>query len=213
MLRNPGVRVVRKRSARSEISAGGRTRGARRGSGGEPVALTGSPGVGKSTVALRLRPRWSVIEVGDLAVASGCGRRAGRGVEVDLQRLRKKFRALHRVRPYDVYVGHLAHLLPIRDVVVLRCRPVELGDRLTRSRRGSRQDRHDNVVSEAIDLVLREALSPRRRVWEIDTTGRPASIVATEVNRRIARRGPSRVGSIDWLADPEVTDYLLDPAP
>lgn len=67
--------------------------------------------------------------------------------------------------------------------------------------------------SEAIDLVLREAIGPGRRVWEVDTTGRSPRQVASEVRRRLRRRGPSSYGHVRWLADPTVTDYLLDAGP
>jgi adenylate kinase len=177
------------------------------------IALTGTPGVGKSSVASRLTRSLTVVEVGDLAVTAGLGRRVSGTISVDLRRLQQRFAALRRRDPYDVYVGHLAHLLPIRDVIVLRCQPVELSRRLRHARRGTRSDRDDNVVSEAIDLVLREAVAPGRRVWEIDTTGRTPTEIAEEVARRISRRGPSRFGTVDWLADPQVTDYLLDRTP
>jgi broad-specificity NMP kinase len=155
-------------------------------------------------------PRFSVIEVGELAVRSGCGVRVRGGVEVDLNRLQREFARLHRNRPHDLYVGHLAHLLPIRDAIVLRCHPVELAQRLARARRGSPSERAENAAAEAIDLVLREALRLGRRVWEVDTSGRSPTAVAQEVARRWRRRGPPRFGTVDWLADPSVTDYLLD---
>lgn len=178
-----------------------------------PVALTGTPGSGKSSVAALLRPRFSVVEVAELAVRAGLGRRQGGSIIVDLPQLQHRFPGLHRAHPHQVYVGHLAHLLPIRDIVVLRCNPVVLAQRLRRLRRGSARDRDANVVSEAIDLVLREALGPGRRVWEVDTTGRSPEEVAREVRLRIRKRGPSVYGRVRWLTDPRVTDYLLDTAP
>lgn len=164
-------------------------------------------------MAALLRAEFSVIEIGDLAVSAGLGRRRARSVLVDLSELQRRFGRLHRGCPYEVYVGHLAHLLPIRDVVVLRCNPVVLAERLRRARRGSVRDRSDNVVSEAIDLVLREAVGPGRRVWEVDTTGRSPTQVAREVRLRLRRRGRSEYGRLRWLADRRVTDYLLDAAP
>jgi adenylate kinase len=134
-------------------------------------------------------------------------------VNVDLVRLQRRFRALRAGRPYDIYVGHLAHLLPIRDVVVLRCHPLELRRRLERGRRGRPADRDANAVAEAIDVVLREALVLGRRVWEVDTTGRSPTEVAALVERRLTHRGPTRRAGVDWLADPRVTAYLLDRAP
>ncbi len=172
------------------------------------AALTGTPGTGKSAVARRLASRCSWLEVGDLALTEGAGRRRGATVEVDLPRLRARLRAS---RPrVDLLVGHLAHLLPVRDVVVLRCHPVDLERRLRRARRGSARDRRENAVAEATDVVLMEAVRPGRRVWEIDTTDRTVKDVANEVLRRLRRRGRPQYGSVDWLKDPSVTEHLLD---
>jgi adenylate kinase len=178
-----------------------------------PVALTGTPGTGKSRVAAALAPSLRSIEVGELAMTWGFARPLGRGVEVDLPRLQEAVRRRRARLPYDLVVGHLAHLLPLRDVLVLRCQPEELARRLRSARRGSRADRQANYVSEALDTVLREAIGPGRRVWEVDTTGRTVTEVADMVTRRMRERGPSDYGQVDWLSDPSVTAHLLDPGP
>jgi len=186
-------------------------RGRRASRRARPVALTGTPGVGKSAVAGVLAPRWTVVEVADLALRTGTGRRTRRGVLVDLDRLRAALRRDPAAGgPADVVVGHLAHLLPVREAIVLRCHPLALGRRLARARRGTRRDRAENVVSEALDLVLVEALGERLPVFEVDTTGRHVAEVALEVDRHLRRGGPPRHGRVRWLADPAVTAHLLD---
>ena len=176
-----------------------------------PVALSGTPGVGKSSVARALAPPLTSVEVGELALRCSAGRKIREGIEVDLDRLAGLLRR-RSLRPrVDLLVGHVAHLLPVRDVIVLRCRPIELARRLERAHRGTARERRTNAVAEALDIVLVEALRPGRRVWEIDTTGRRVDEVAREVARRVRRRGPSRYGGIDWLGDPKVTATLLDP--
>jgi adenylate kinase len=130
-------------------------------------------------------------------------------VEVDLARLARALARRSRgVRPL-LLVGHLAHLLPVSATVVLRCHPVELRRRLDRARRGRPSDRDANAAAEAIDLILLEAIDRGGPVWEVDTTGRRPSAVAREVERLLARAGPSRVGRVRWLNDPSVTDFLL----
>lgn len=173
-----------------------------------PVALTGVPGTGKSTTAARLAPDLRSIEVSDLALITGNARRAGRSVTVNLGRLSREYR---RNRPrVDMVVGHLSHLLPVRDVVVLRCHPETLFERLERAGRGSRRDRRENFEAEALDVVLFEAVRPGRRVWEVDTTHRTPDAVARVVARIVRARPPPSWGRIDWLADPVVTEHLLE---
>ena len=175
-----------------------------------PVALTGTPGTGKSTVAALLPPTVRRAEVGELARGRRAAQGRGRELFVDLSRLRRSL--AQAPAELDVLVGHLAHLLPVREAIVLRCRPVELARRLARARRGDRAQRQANVVCEATDAIVAEALRAGCRVYEIDTTGRTPRDVALEVARRVDHGGPGRVGTVDWLADPAVTEQLLERA-
>lgn len=178
-----------------------------------PIALTGTPGTGKSSIARHLTGSLRWREVGELANELGCARRGPEGWVVDLPRLRRRLRNRPAWRGVDLVVGHLAHLLPIRDVIVLRCHPEELVRRLRRARRGSPLDRAENYVAEATDVVLLEAIAPGHRVWEVDTTGRSIGEAAARVAHRWRTRGRSDYGRIDWLQDPRVTAHLLRPDP
>jgi len=178
----------------------------------QPLALTGTPGTGKSTVASMLGPGVRVREVFELAQQLGTGRKGARGWTVDLAAMSRAWRA-GRVVGTDVLVGHLAHLLPIHDTIVLRCHPRELARRLGRGRRGSIRDRHANLIAEATDSVLIEAVDLGRRIWEVDTTGRSPASVAREVSLRLRRRGRPSYGRVDWLSDSWVSEHLLDWSP
>jgi len=173
------------------------------------IALTGTPGTGKSAVARALRRDWPSVEIGPWAASVGAGKRVPGGYEVDVGRLRRRMAARSFRPPAPLLVGHLAHLLPVDDVIVLRCHPEELRRRLVRGHRGTAADRAENYVSEAIDLVLLEAIRPGRRVYEIDTTGRTVREVARDVARRLEHPGPSDYGRVDWLADAAVTEHIL----
>jgi adenylate kinase len=147
--------------------------------------------------------------VQDLARRLGVARRRGRAeVEVNLPALRTAFLSYAREEPEGIVVGHLAHFLPVSYIVVLRCHPLELARRLRRSRR-TRIDVSANVLSEALDVVLVEALGVGVPVREIDTTGRSVSDVARTVTGVARRRPAARYGRTDWLADPRVTEELL----
>jgi adenylate kinase len=174
------------------------------------VALTGTPGTGKSTVASHLPAGWSPIEVGELAESLGLARRRrGGGYLVDLDRLARRFPPPGaQVR---VLVGHLAHLLPVRTAIVLRCDPTTLSGRLRG--RGRASERHDNLVCEAIDLVAEEARARRRRVLELDTTTRSPEQAARSIVRWVRAGRPRSDWRARWLARRGVTDVLLGKAP
>ncbi len=189
-----------------------RPRRPERGRGRALIALAGTPGTGKSAVARRLGGSPRFIEVGDLARRLGCARGRGRGVEVDLERLSRRI-SEGAAPEVEVVVGHLAHLLPVRRVILLRCDPVELARRLGRARRGRPRDRAENALAEALDVLRVEAARLRRPVAEVDTTGRPVAAVAREVAGLLSGRPRRRPPRVDWLAEPGVTDYLLRHGP
>ena len=173
------------------------------------IALTGTPGTGKSSVARALARRVDCVEVGELARRAGAAKGEDRSTTVDLGRLGRYLRAHRGLDGTEVVVGHLAHLLPIRDVVLLRCNPRVLEQRLARAHRGSPRERRENALAEAVDLILVEALERRRRIWEVDATRRTVTQVAREVEAIIGRRPRPRWGQVHWLTDPGVTAHLL----
>lgn len=174
------------------------------------VALTGTPGTGKTTVARMISEERSVVEVGELARQFGAALGGPEAVVVDLERLADSFRHHPTRVSAQVVVGHLAHLLPIRDVVVLRCHPVELGRRLVSSHRGNLRSRRENMLAEAVSVVTAEAAARRRNIFEVDTTRIPPSRVAQKVAAWIAGARRPSWGAVDWLRDPAVTEHLLE---
>lgn len=214
---SPVIRLEGGRTAR----LAGKTLRRRRVSHRVWTALTGTPGSGKSVIGRRLKRRWDVMEVGSWARQLGCApARRTRTLVVDLDCVARAMRQVRAPsRPVDtrrtsILVGHLSHLLPVRDIIVLRCHPRQLKRRLA-GRRLSSSELHANLASEATDLILTEALKSQRpgRLWEVDTTGRSPATVAQLVEQLLRRRPRSSFGGVDWLADPWVTEELLRDAP
>jgi len=167
------------------------------------VALTGTPGTGKTTVAGLVETDLEVVDLNRFIEAEGLtsGTDAERGSWIaDLPAVRERFADRD-----DVLVeSHLAHRLDVDRVVVLRCRPADLEARL-RSRGESPAKARENAEAEALDLVLAEAVAGHGEpaVYEVDTTGRSPDAVALDVEAAIAgERPPSagRVSFIDYLA-------------
>ncbi|MFC6726770.1 adenylate kinase family protein, partial [Halobium palmae] len=108
--------------------------------------------------------------------------------------------------PVVVVDSHLAHHLDADRVVVLRCAPDELEDRLL-DRGESEAKARENAESEALDVILSEAFERHgpESVYEIDTTGREPEAVAADVADVIRGEREPSAGTVDFL------DYLGDP--
>jgi adenylate kinase len=160
------------------------------------VGITGTPGTGKSSVADELARRGiSVLHISDTVenyVLGEADDRDTRVIDEDAW--------VAGFTPFDGFVeGHLAHLLPCDRVVVLRCRPDVLGERLKNRGYGSEKVR-ENTLAEALDVILIETVESFRpeQVYELDTTGKSIRECSTIIDQFARGSIPASFGSIDW---------------
>lgn len=163
--------------------------------------LTGTPGTGKTTVADRLATE--VTSLGPLLEEPEYrdGYDEDRDTIVaDVDALGEYVESLPGAA---VVESHLVHLLPVDRVIVLRCHPDELDDRL----RG-REDSHpggvdENVEAERLDVILGEAVDRHGpdAVDEIDTTDTSPATVAEQVARIIAGERRHPPGTVNFLSE------------
>jgi adenylate kinase len=165
------------------------------------TALSGTPGTGKTTVGNALSEQGrNVLELSDFIREHGLeGRmdRKRRTRAVDVKALDKALAS--DVKEDDtVLVGHLAHLLTVDLIIVLRCRPSLLQERLMA--RGYPEAKvRENMEAEGCDVILVEAVETGRTVLEIDTTSSTPEQVAEAVKEILAgEREKYAVGNIDW---------------
>lgn len=166
------------------------------------VAVTGTPGTGKTTATEHLDTDLDIVHLNDVIQAEDLY------TEVDEAR-DSKVADLDAVREWldgreDVLVeSHLSHLLDADRVVVLRCAPGELERRLL-DRGESSEKAEENAESEVLDVILSEAVRDhgRSNVYEIDTTGRDPDAVADDVAAVLAGDREPSAGEVDF------TEYL-----
>ena len=162
------------------------------------IAVTGTPGVGKTTIARLLSERlgYEYVDLKDLAVSSGLAEPQGEEMAIDVERLPDVARA--KLEGKNAVVdGHLSHFLPADVVIVLRTDPRVLAKRLE-GRGYSKGKIADNVEAELIDLILVEALERNDRVLEVDTTGKTPEEVVEEILNLLHSGVRKRVGVVDW---------------
>ncbi|MEW5936455.1 MAG: adenylate kinase family protein [Candidatus Thermoplasmatota archaeon] len=163
------------------------------------IALTGTPGTGKTSAAKILRSKgYRVHEVAELAKRFGAMEMSNDGgMGVDVERLASRLQGMS-LEGAMIVVGHLSHFLAPNLCIVLRCSPAELRRRLTVRGYPERKIRM-NLEAEAIDLILVEALECCEKVREIDATPLTPAEVADRVEEIV--HGKSRgylPGAVDW---------------
>lgn len=169
------------------------------------VALTGVPGTGKTTLAAALAGRARVVHLNDAAREAGLlsERDEARGsFVVDMDDLAEAVNALLRGEARPVLIeGHFAHEMDVDAVVLLRCDPLVLVDRL-RQRGWSEAKVRENVEAEALDVLAQEVLDTGLPAREVDVTRLGVDDAALAV-WSIVEEGPqalkgASVGTARW---------------
>lgn len=170
------------------------------------VAVTGTPGTGKTTVTERLATEASVdldvVHLNDVIREKGftAGRDDQRDTLVtDIDAVADWLEGREDV----LFESHLAHHFAADCVAVLRCHPEELERRL-RERGEPEATVAENAESEALDIVLAEAVERHGEdsVYEVDTTDRsPAEVTAALEAIHAGERDPGAgtVSFVDYL--------------
>ena len=177
-----------------------------RGPGRLVVALTGVPGCGKTTIADALAARQGVrvVRLNDLARDAGLltERDEARGsFVVDVDALAERLNAEVAEARVVVAEGHFAHEMDADLVVLLRCDPLVLVERL-RARGWSEAKVRENVEAEALDVLAQDVLDAGLPAVELDVTGLGVDDAARKV-WAIVEGGPEAlkgdaVGTARW---------------
>jgi adenylate kinase len=174
------------------------------------IALTGTPGTGKTSVGRLLKVRnYIIVDLNEIIRQNNfvLGRDDERDTLVaDLDSLSRHLEENYGEYENVILEGHIAHNLQVDVAIVLRCKPTELEKRL-RDRGYPPAKISENVEAEAIDVIMIEAVEAlgRARVREIDVTILSIEEVTEAVEKILAGDYKNyEVGSIDW------SDYLMN---
>ena len=158
------------------------------------IAISGTPGTGKTSVAEHLD--YPSIGITNFAEEHNIGENVDGEREINIEELVEELEKEVQRHEDVVVEGHLAHHLDAGYCVVLRCRPDVLRERLE-GRDYSEQKIDENVEAEAMDLILSEAVSKQSNIIELNTTKTAAEDVAVKVKKRI-ENDETGYGNFDW---------------
>ncbi|UCD96227.1 MAG: adenylate kinase family protein [Candidatus Bathyarchaeota archaeon] len=184
------------------------------------LVLTGTPGVGKSTVARQLASGLPGlhVDVNDVVAAEKLiiGADEARKTQIaDIPRAaRRIMEIVAETSGYVIIDGHYAsELVEAKDLFmafILRRDPVEL--QLILRKRGYDPSKvSENVASEILDVCLVDALQAygKDKVCEIDCSSKDSTTIVEEIGSILNKRKKCRVGIVDWLTKLE-TEGTLD---
>ncbi|AXV37921.1 MAG: adenylate kinase family protein [Methanobacteriaceae archaeon] len=170
------------------------------------ILITGTPGVGKSTIASMLAKKINghLIPINqvinDKKLYTGYDREKNFKI-VDLNALCSEMEKIIAENQHDVLIveGHLSHYIEKADIViVLRTNPQILGERL-KQREYSADKINENMEAEAIDLCTFEAFEIHgHKVNEIDNSELSPDEVVDLVIEIIKGNKKFQVGKIDF---------------
>lgn len=171
------------------------------------IALTGTPGAGKTTVSAELRKRgYNVVDVNEHLRKYGLlGEKdvPRNTYNVDMEAFNESLEEYRQMPGTVILDSHLAHECDCSRIIVLRCHPSKLAERL-RARGYSEAKVRENVQAEILDVILCEATDSDIPVNEIDCSeGTPSD--AVDFIERILNGNVDICppGTVDWSGEME----------
>jgi adenylate kinase len=171
------------------------------------LVVTGTPGTGKTTATEHLEADRPVIHLNEVIREEGLTEGYDEERDTAIVDVDAVGEWLAADAPADAVVeSHLAHRLLADRVVVLRAHPRIVEERL-RDRGESDATARENAESEALDVILAEAIDRHGedRVYEIDTTDRTPEGVATEIDAVIRGERDPSAGTVSFAGYVEGT--------
>ena len=176
------------------------------------IVITGSPGVGKHTIAKEIERTWKIselIDINKIAIDAGLVEQGQDAFDVDVNKLKKHLEPivsdiprLHSMGRTGVVVGHLAPYVMDGEYgnpcIVLRKNPYKLLD-IYKKRGYTEKKMKDNLGSEILGIITNDAINNfgREKTFQVDTSDHTPKELAVRIYDIYC--GKDNGDNIDWL--------------
>ena len=173
------------------------------------IGITGTPGVGKTTIARKLSQKldYQYFSINKFVNEN----KIYNGIEnaskiVDLEELNQNIKS--KIDNKKVIIdGHLSHKIEIVDIIIiLRTHPLKLIDRLKNRRKEDKgnytiEKIQENIEAEMTGIITSQVKNQNQEKTslEIDTTDKKPRKVVKEINKLLKQNKTMKNESIDWL--------------
>lgn len=172
------------------------------------IALTGTPGTGKTSISLKLADKgFFIIDLYQLAIEKNfiLGKDEIRdSIIVDINKLNEYVFKNFGKKDITIVEGHISHLLNCSEkVLILRCHPKKL--RINLTKKGWNENKiKENLEAEILDIILCEAIDNHSKdnIFEINITNKSidksVSLIENLINNNFKNMKTYKIGKIDW---------------
>ncbi|UCF50068.1 MAG: adenylate kinase family protein [Thermoplasmatales archaeon] len=172
------------------------------------IALTGTPGTGKTSVAEVLKNKgFEIVDLNKVACDNNfiIGKDIKRDSNiVDLEKINKYILENYSGKDFVFVEGHLSHLLKnVEKIVILRCHPKFLKKNLSK-KKWNEDKIKENIEAEILDIILCEALELhlKKDIFEINVSDKTIEQIADSIIEIINNNFKSMkkyiIGNVDW---------------
>ena len=166
------------------------------------IAITGTPGSGKTSFCSGLE--FQTISVLDLAIEHDAvvqDTLNAEVVEIDIDYLNQNLSKKWQKPPDKILLidGHLSHNLPVDCVILLRCRPDILEERL-KKRNWNQEKILENVEFELLSSIINE-LNDNALILELDNSNDTISELQEQFFNWFENDKKTRMLNLDWIKE------------
>ncbi|MBU7014266.1 MAG: adenylate kinase family protein [Theionarchaea archaeon] len=163
------------------------------------IAITGTPGVGKTSVAREISEALGLTLIDISAVAEKSGAVVGKeedSLVVDVETVKKSLESVDNI----VIDSHFAEMFDVDFVFVLRCEPSTLCERL-KARGYSQEKIRENVLAEILDYSLQNALTFHQPEKIFEILENPVREIVSVINNPDTKRSAACGSKTQFLTE------------